>query len=122
MSSKTVFLLCAIVTGFFALIALIIPATMVSLYGVEHTTDLGMMTRYFGTSLIVLTLVSFYLKDASLTKEVKSVVLAIIISSIVGFVVSLWVTLTNILNSLGWLNVVIYGFFTIAFYLVYKKK
>ncbi len=122
MSLKTVFLLSAVVTGFFALASLLIPATMLSWYGVTHSDALVMMTRYFGVSLLAIAFVSFFLKDAEATKEVKSVVLALILSDVVGLVVSLWATTTNILNSLGWLNVFIYGFFTVAFYIVYKKK
>lgn len=122
MSLKTVFLLSAIVSGFFALISLLIPANMLTWYGLTHTDNLVMMTRYFGVGLLAIAFISFFLKDAELTKEVKSVVLALIISDAVGLAVSLWATYTNILNSLGWLNVIIYGFFTIALYIVYKKK
>ncbi|MFC1527461.1 hypothetical protein ACFL0J_06240 [Candidatus Neomarinimicrobiota bacterium] len=122
MSLKTVFLLSAVVSGFFALVSLLIPVTMLSWYGPIYTDTLVMMTRYFGVGLLAIAFVSFFLKDAELTKEVKSVVLALIISDIVGFVVSLWATTTNILNNFGWLNVIIYGFFTIALYSVYKKK
>ncbi len=122
MSLKTVLLLSAIVSGFFALISLLIPANMLTWYGLTHTDNLVMMTRYFGVGLLAIAFISFFLKDAELTKEVKSVVLALIISDVVGLAVSLWATYTNILNSLGWLNVIIYGFFTIALYIVYKKK
>ena len=122
MSLKTVFLLSAIVSGFFAIIALIIPATMNSWYGSVQSDALVMMTRYFGVGLLVIAFATFFLKDAAISKEVKSFILALILSNVVGFVVSLWATTTNILNSLGWLNVIIYGFFIIALYTVYKKK
>ena len=123
MSLKTVFLLSAIVSGFFALVTLLIPSTMLSWYGTGPISDTTVfMTRFFGTGLLVIALISFYLKDAELTKEVKSVVLALIISDAVAFIVALWAQITNIFNTLGWLTVIIYLFFTIAFYSVYKKK
>jgi hypothetical protein len=122
MSLKTVFILSAIVSGFFALVTLLIPATMLSWYGVESNEATVVMTRFFGTGLLVIALISFYLKDAGLTKEVKSVVLALIISDAVAFVVALWAQIINIFNTLGWLTVIIYLFFTIALYSVYKKK
>lgn len=122
MSLKTVFLLSAIVSGFFAIVALIMPTTMNSWYGSINADALIMMTRYFGVGLLVIAFATFFLRDANLTKEVKSFILALILSNIVGLIVSLWATLTNLLNNLGWLNVIIYGFFLIALYTVYKKK
>ena len=122
MSLKTVFILSAIVSGFFALVSLLIPATMLSWYGEESNIMLVTMTRYFGVGLLAIAFITFYLKDAELTKEVKSVVLALIISDAVAFIVALWAQIINIFNTLGWLTVIIYLFFTIALYTVYKKK
>ena len=122
MSLKTVFILSAIVSGFFALVSLLIHATMLSWYGEESNEMIVVMTRYFGVGLLAIAFITFYLKDAELTKEVKSVVLALIISNTVGFIVALWDQIANYTNNLGWLNVIIYLFFTIALYSVYKKK
>ena len=122
MSLKTVFTLNAIVAGFFAVTCLLIPTTMLSWYGPTSTEALVMMTRYFGVGLLALALVTLFLRDAKPTDNVKSVVLAIILSDIVGLIVSLWAVLTKVVNNMGWLTVIIYGFFTIALYLIYKKK
>ncbi len=122
MSLKTVFILITISAGFFALAALLIPTTMLSWYGPTSSDTLVMMTRFFGVALLAHALIAFFLRDAKLNNEVKSVVLALLISDVVGLIVALWAQLTNIVNNLGWLNVIIYGFFTIALYMVYKKK
>ncbi len=122
MSLKTVLILSAIVSGFFAVVTLLIPAIMLSSYGVESNEATLFMTRFFGTGLLVIALISFYLKDAELIKEVKSVMLALIISDAVAFIVALWAQIANIFNSLGWLTVIIYLFFTIALYSVHNKK
>ncbi len=123
MSLKTVFILNTIAAGFFALVTLLIPSTMLSWYGTGPISNITiLMTRFFGVPMLGMALLTFFLKDAELSKDVKSVVLALMISAIVGFIVALWCQYTNILNNLGWLNVIIYGFFSIALYLVYKKK
>ena len=121
MSLKTVFILNAIVAGFFAVICLLIPTTMLSWYGPNSTEALVMMTRFFGVGLLALALLTYFLKDAALNKDVKSVILAILLSDIVGFIVSLWAVYRMVVNDLGWLTVIIYGFFSIALYLQYKK-
>ena len=123
MSLKTVFTLSAIAAGFFALVTLLIPSTMLSWYGPSPISDTTiLMTRFFGVGLLAIALLTFFLKDAELSKDVKSVVLALMISDIVGFIVALWCQYTKLLNNFGWLNVIIYGFFSIVLYLVYKKK
>ncbi len=122
MSLKTVFTLLSIFAGFFALVFLLMPETSLSIYGPTDTLALVLMTRFFGSALLAVALITFFLKDAEFTKEIKSVVLALIISEIVGFFVALWGQLTNLVNNYGWFTVVLYGFFTIVLFTVYKKK
>ena len=122
MSLKTVFILNTIVAGLFSVFCLLFPTTMLSWYGPNSTEALVMMTRYFGVGLLALALLTWFLREAKLTANLKSVLLALILSDIVGIIVSLWAVLIKVVNNMGWLTVVIYGFFTIALYLIYKKK
>jgi hypothetical protein len=122
MSLKTVFTINAIVAGFFGLITLLIPTTMASSYGVESSDALVLMTRFFGVALLAIALVTFYLKNSEYSSDVKSVVLALLISNAVGVIVALWGQVSNITNSLGWLTVIIYVFLTIAYFSIYNKK
>ena len=122
MSLKNIFILNFIVAGFFAVFCLVFPVTMLSWYGPTSTEALVMMTRFFGVGLLALALVTLFLRNAKLTDNVKSVVLALILSDIVGLFVSLWAVFAKIVNNVGWVTVIIYGFFTIALYLIYKKK
>ena len=122
MSLKNIFILNFIVAGFFAVFCLVFPVTMLSWYGPTSTEALVMMTRFFGVGLLALALVTLFLRNAKLTDNVKSIVLALILSDIVGLFVSLWAVFAKIVNNVGWVTVIIYGFFTIALYLIYKKK
>ena len=123
MSLKTSFTLMSIFSGIFALIFLLIPKTMLAFYGPSTAMDSTiLMTRFFGSALLAMALITFNLRNAELTKEVKSVVLALLISEIVGFFVALWGQLSNIVNNYGWFTVILYGFLSIVLYTVYKKK
>ncbi len=122
MSLKTVFILNAIIAGFFALFSLVIPATMLSSYGVESNAALELMTRFFGGALLAIALATFYLKDSEFNSDVKSIVLALLISNAVGLIVAIWGQVSNITNNLGWLTVIIYVFLTIAYFYIYSKK
>ena len=122
MSQKTVFILATIVAGFFALACLLIPATMLSWYGEESNIALVLMTRFYGAALLAIALITFNLKNSEFNPEVKSVVFALLIFNAVGAIVALWDQITNNTNSLGWLNVIIFLFFTIAYLPIYFKK
>lgn len=122
MSLKTVFILNTIAAGFFALVCLFIPATMLSWYGVEFNDVTLLMTSFFGVGLLAVALVTFYLRNSEFNSDIKSVVLALLLSDIVGVIVAIWGQVSNIVNILGWLTVIIYGFFTIALLSIYLKK
>lgn len=122
MSLKTVFIINAIIAGFFALVSLVIPATMLSWYGVESNDAIVLMTRFFGVTLLAIALMTFYLKNSEFKSEVKSVVLALLVSNIVGVIVAIWGQVSNIVNTLGWSIVIIYVFLTIAYLSIYSKK
>lgn len=122
MSLKTVFIINAIIAGFFALVSLVIPATMLSWYGVESNDAIVLMTRFFGVALLAIALMTFYLKNSEFKSEVKSVVLALLVSNIVGVIVAIWGQVSNIVNTLGWSIVIIYVFLTIAYLSIYSKK
>ena len=122
MSLKTVFIIGAIVAGFFALVSLLIPTTMLSWYGMESSDALVLMTRFYGAALLAIALMTFHLKNSELTSEVKSVVLALLIYNAIGAIVTIWGQVSNIVNTLGWSIVIIHVFFTIAYLSIYSKK
>ena len=122
MSLKFVFTINAIVAGFFAVVCLLIPETFASWYGIIATDALVLMTRFFGVTLLSIALMTFYLKNSEFNSEVKSVVLALLLSNVVGLIVALWGQFSSIVNTLGFLTIIIYGFLSIAYFLIYSKK
>jgi hypothetical protein len=122
MSLKTVFIINAIIAGFFASVSLLLPTTMLSWYGVVSTDALVLMTRFFGVTLLTIALATFNLKNAEFKSEVKSFVFALLISNAVGVIVAIWGQFANIVNNLGWSIIIIYVFLTIAYYSIYSKK
>jgi hypothetical protein len=122
MSLKTVFIINAIIAGFFAIVSLLLPTTMLSWYGVVSTDGLVLMTRFFGVTLLTIALSTFNLKNAEFKSEVKSFVFALLISNAVGVIVAIWGQFAKIVNNLGWSIIIIYVFLTIAYYSIYSKK
>ena len=122
MSLKTVFIINAIIAGFFAFVSLLLPTAMLSWYGVVSTDALVLMTRFFGVTLLTIALATFNLKNAEFKSEVKLFVFALLISNAVGVSVAIWGQFANIVNNLGWSIIIIYVCLTIAYYSIYSKK
>jgi RsiW-degrading membrane proteinase PrsW (M82 family) len=122
MNLRVVFIFNAIVAGFFAIVSLLIPVTMLSWYAVPSNPEILLMTRFFGSALVALSLLTFYLRNVDMSESIKSVVLALLISDIVGLIVALMAQFAGTLNSLGWTTVIIYGLLSIGYLSVYMKK
>jgi hypothetical protein len=122
MSLKTIFTFNAIVAGVFAVVALLIPNTMLSWYAVSGNSEIILMTRFFGCSLVALALLTLFLRNTDMSENIKAVVLALLISNVVGVIVALWGQMAGIVNAFGWTTVIIYGLLTIGYLSVYMKK
>jgi hypothetical protein len=122
MSLRVVFIFNAIVAGIFAIVTLLIPATMLSWYGATSNPEIILMTRFFGTCLVAIALLTFYLRNVEMSDSIKSVVLALLISDIVGVIVAIWGQLNSGINAFGWTTVILYGLLSIGYLSVYMKK
>lgn len=123
MSLKTVFIINATLTGFISFVSLLLPATLISWYGVESSSDIVLMVRIFGCALLAIALMTFYLKNAEYNSNVKSVVLALLLSNSVGTIVAFWGQVSNVgTNTFGWSTVILYGFLSLAYLSIYFKN
>jgi len=85
----------------------LVPAAVMSLYGV--TLDLGgaLMARFFGACLIGIGLICWLDRNAG-PQVLQGITLALCIGDTVGFIVALLGQLSGLTNALGWVNVVIW--------------
>jgi hypothetical protein len=97
----------AVVAFLFGLAFLILPDTTLSLYGVQLTPPGVMVSRLLGAAFLGFGIITWMLRNSS-GPEVRAVVLALALSELLGFVVSLYYQLKGISNPLGWSTVVIY--------------
>ena len=85
----------------------LVPAAVMSLYGV--TLDLGgaLMARFVGACLIGIGLICWLDRDAD-PKALQGITLALCIGDTIGFIAALLGQLSGLTNALGWVNVVIW--------------
>ena len=118
MSYKVLFILNAAVALAFGLALLFVPATVLGLFGVtENYVSTLLVARFFGTAMFALGLVLWFAKDASDEAVQKNLGAALLISSVIGLVVTI-IGMTGsraVIRSNGWIAVLIYVLFALGY-------
>ena len=115
MKIRNLFLIHSLIALLYSLGLLLIPQTMLFLYGITTTAGDRLLAQFFGVQLLVAGLVTLLARDAEASNARSAITLSVLISSAVGLIVSIGGTISGTMNALGWSAVVIYGFFAIAF-------
>ena len=127
MSYKFLFVLNALVALAFGLALLFVPATVLGLFGVvESYVSTLLVARFFGAAMIALGSVLWFAKEAVDMAVQKNMGMALLISSILGLVVTIIGMVGNkaVIRSNGWIAIVVYVLFALgyAFMLFLKPK
>jgi hypothetical protein len=108
MKLKHVFIFNTVVALIYGIGAVLLPETIMSMHDMSTDPTGIYLGRLFGVSLIGIGLVTFLIRDVTDTKVSHSIALGLLVSDIVGFVVSLLAMLAGLMNALGWLGTGIY--------------
>jgi hypothetical protein len=115
MKLRNLFLIHSLVALLYALCLLVIPKTVLFLYGFGVTPGEILLAQFFGTELLVAGLITLLARDADASTTRNAITISIMISSAIGAVVSIGGTLGGTMDALGWTAVALFGFFAIAF-------
>ncbi len=109
MRPNTVFLAGGILGLVFGLSFLLLPATVLPLYGVPVEPATVLMSRFFGVAVFHLGLVLYLLRDVRESASQRALATAGMAGSAAGLAVGLMGVLGGLVNALGWSTVAIYG-------------
>ena len=98
----------AIVALVYGIGELLTPATMFSLYGVTQSPGARLMAQYFGLSLIAIGLLAWFARNVADSEAQRAIILALLISDVIGVIVSVLGTVSGVMNAVGWSAVGIY--------------
>jgi hypothetical protein len=115
MRLSTLLLIAGLLALGFGLAFLIAPQAMLRLYGVAPDPAVTLMSRFFAAALLQLGLVLYLIRDVGDPRTQRGVVLGSFIGSLAGLVVALTGQFWDVVNSLGWSTVAIYGFLLIGY-------
>ena len=122
MKLSNLFALNAIVALAFGVGFALLPATTLTIYGVDPNSSINLMGQFFGVELIAVGLLCWFVKGDSDTAVIPKIVLALLIADIVGLIVSLMGTLSGIFNAMGWSAVFIYLVLVIGYAYFWLKR
>jgi len=122
MKLSTLMIIKAIIVIVFGICFVVIPATVLSFYGIKLDPGGIYITRLFGAAFILLGTLLWYAKNDAGSQALRAIVLAVFLGDIIGFVVALLGQLSGLVNPLGWLTVALYFLLALGFgYFQFKK-
>jgi hypothetical protein len=114
----------AIVVLIFGIGFLAIPEQLAGLYGMTFDAVGTLMARLFAGGFILEGIVLWFARNTDRDDAAcKGILWGVVISNLIGFIVTLLATLAGTWNALGWLPVALYFIFGLAFaYFLFIKK
>ena len=122
MKLKTMLVINAVVALVYGICFELVPALVLSIYGVTQTPAEILMGRYFGVELIAIGLVCWFGRDVADALARRAIILAVFVSDVIGAVVSVQGTLAGVMNAVGWSAVGIYGLLALGFGYMLTKE
>jgi len=108
MKLRSLFIVNTIIALPFGVGAVLAPKAFLSLYGATLDPAGSLTMQFAGVPLIGIGLLTWLARNATESETRRAIVLALLITDIVGFIVALLGQLYGVLNVLGWSTVGIY--------------
>lgn len=122
MKLSTLLVITAVVTLVYGICFVLVPTTVLSIYGMTQGPGEALMSQFFGTSLILAGLVAWFMRKVTDASAQRAVVLAFLITDVVGLIISLMGTLSGVMSSVGWTAVAIYFLLAVGYATFQFKK
>ena len=107
MKVSTFLVIKAVVSLLFGIGMALLPSVLMNLYGVSLDSSGVFMTRTVGACLIGIGLICWLGKDLA-NDGLKAITLALFVADTLGFIFSLMAQLAGLMNTLGWMTVIIW--------------
>ena len=124
MSYKFLFVLNALIAVVLGLAFLVTPVPSLAFFRMGQIAATVLTARFFGSAMIALGLVLWFVKDTSEDAVQRMVATALLVSSVLGLIVNVIGVSNGVLVVNGWITIIIYVLFALgyAFMLFIKPK
>lgn len=122
MTLRNLLILNAVIALPFGLGFVLIPGVMWTLYGMGNTPATNLAGQLFGVELIAVGVLCWLVRDATETRAMPGITLALLIADMIGLIVTSVGTFTGVMNAFGWSGIVIYSGLAIGYaYFMFRK-
>ncbi len=108
MKLRNLLVINAIVALVYGISFVLVPATVLSLYGMTQGTSEALAGQFFGVALIAIGLLTWFARSVTDSDAQRAIILALLISDVIGVIVSVLGTVNGVMNAVGWSAVGIY--------------
>ena len=98
----------AIVALAFGIGFVLMPGTLLSIYGMDTSPPINLMAQLFGVELISVGLLCWFIRGKTDSAVMPQIMLAFIIADLIGLIILLMGVFSGVLNAIGWSTVAIY--------------
>ena len=110
MTIKTYFTIISVIGIVFGVGFLLAPAQLGLIYSVNESPDVELAHRFFGGALLAWALTGWFAKDFHDLAALRGILISFAIGHAAGLLVTVFGVLSGLLNSLAWLNALIFLF------------
>jgi hypothetical protein len=122
MKLKHLFILNAFVSCLSGSRAVLMPVTMVSLFGVTPGSAVVFMAQYAGLGSIAMGLIAWFARNVKDDDAQRAITTALLITNAIGAIISVLGTLSGAMKGRGWLVTGFYLFFALGYAYFRLKK
>jgi FtsH-binding integral membrane protein len=115
MKLRTLMVINTILAAVFGIGFVLAPGQVASLYGNDPTPILNFTAQLFGGTLIAFAVLTWSARNDTDSDSRRAIIFALLVGTVIGFIVSLIAQLGRVVNALGWSTVAIYLFLAIGF-------
>lgn len=115
MKLNVFFIINAIVALIFGLALALVPAQTLNIYGLTMDEAGLLVARLFGAALLGYAALTWLARTQEEDEARHAIVPALFVTNGIGFIIALIGQLGGLVNMVGWVNVVIYAFFTLVY-------
>jgi hypothetical protein len=98
----------AVVALVYGIGLVLLPSTLLSMYGVTPGPAVNLASQLFGVELLHVGLICWFARNVSDGPAQRALILASLIGQVIGLIVALMGTLSGVFNAVGWSAVAIY--------------
>ena len=122
MNYRTLFLLNSFIAFLLGLAFLIVPTLAIGQFGVDSYTSTRMMAQFFGTAMLALGLLLWFVKDVNSEVTQKRMGIALLVGSVAGLLVTVLGTLAGTMRTNGWMAILLYVILGLGYaFMVFSK-